>query len=41
MYSITVIKGFSYLPMIVDPSHAASRYSLVPTITKAAVTKVK
>jgi 3-deoxy-7-phosphoheptulonate synthase len=35
--SIPVIKRFSHLPLIVDPSHAAGHYSLVPAIAKAAV----
>ncbi len=35
--SIAVIKRFSHLPVIVDPSHAAGHYSLVPSIAKAAV----
>ncbi len=35
--SIPVIKRFSHLPIIVDPSHAAGHYSLVPAIAKAAV----
>ena len=35
--SIPVIKRFSHLPVIVDPSHAAGHYSLVPAITKAAI----
>jgi len=35
--SIPVIKKFSHLPVIVDPSHAAGHYSLVPAIAKAAV----
>ena len=35
--SIPVIKRFSHLPVIVDPSHAAGHYSLVPSIAKAAV----
>jgi 3-deoxy-7-phosphoheptulonate synthase len=35
--SIPVIKRVSHLPVIVDPSHAAGHYSLVPAITKAAV----
>ncbi|MFC1984923.1 3-deoxy-7-phosphoheptulonate synthase [Chloroflexota bacterium] len=35
--SIPVIKRFSHLPVIVDPSHAAGHYSLVPAIAKAAV----
>jgi 3-deoxy-7-phosphoheptulonate synthase len=35
--SIPVIKRYSHLPVIVDPSHAAGHYSLVPAIAKAAV----
>jgi 3-deoxy-7-phosphoheptulonate synthase len=35
--SIPVVKKFSHLPVIVDPSHAAGHYSLVPGIAKAAV----
>jgi len=35
--SIPVIKRFSHLPVIVDPSHAAGHYLLVPAIAKAAV----
>ncbi len=35
--SIPVLKRFSHLPVIVDPSHAAGHYSLVPAIAKAAV----
>jgi len=35
--SIPVVKKFSHLPLIVDPSHAAGHYSLVPAIAKAAV----
>jgi 3-deoxy-7-phosphoheptulonate synthase len=35
--SIPVIKRFSHLPVIVDPSHAAGHYSLVPSIAKAAI----
>ncbi len=35
--SIPVIKKFSHLPLIVDPSHAAGHHSLVPAIAKAAV----
>jgi 3-deoxy-7-phosphoheptulonate synthase len=34
--SIPVIKRFSHLPVIVDPSHAAGHYSLVPAIARAA-----
>jgi 3-deoxy-7-phosphoheptulonate synthase len=35
--SIPVIKKFSHLPIIVDPSHAAGHYSLVPSLAKGAV----
>ena len=35
--SIPLIKRVSHLPIIVDPSHAAGHYSLVPGIAKAAV----
>lgn len=35
--SIPVVKKFSHLPVIVDPSHAAGHYSLVPAIAKAVV----
>jgi len=35
--SVPVIKKFSHLPLIVDPSHAAGHYSLVPAIARAAV----
>jgi 3-deoxy-7-phosphoheptulonate synthase len=35
--AIPVLKKFSHLPVIVDPSHAAGHYSLVPAIAKAAV----
>lgn len=35
--SIPVVKRFSHLPVIVDPSHAAGHYSLVPAIAKGAV----
>jgi 3-deoxy-7-phosphoheptulonate synthase len=35
--SIPVIKKSSHLPVIVDPSHAAGHYSLVPALAKAAV----
>lgn len=37
MCSIPVIKRFSHLPVIVDPSHAAGHASLVPALAKAAV----
>jgi len=35
--SIPVIKRFSHLPVIVDPSHAAGHRSLVPAMAKGAV----
>ena len=35
--SIPVIKKYSHLPLVVDPSHAAGHYSLVPALAKAAV----
>ena len=35
--SIPVVKKFSHLPIIIDPSHAAGHYSLVPAIAKAAI----
>ena len=35
--AIPVIKKYSHLPVIVDPSHAAGHYSLVPAIAKAAI----
>jgi 3-deoxy-7-phosphoheptulonate synthase len=35
--SIPVIKKSSHLPLIVDPSHAAGHYALVPAIAKAAI----
>ncbi len=35
--SIGVVKRSSHLPIIVDPSHAAGHYELVPTLAKAAV----
>lgn len=35
--SIPVIKKFSHLPIIVDPSHAAGHYSLVPSIAKGSI----
>ena len=35
--SIPVIKRFSHLPVIVDPSHATGHYSLVPAVARAAV----
>jgi len=35
--AVPVIKKNSHLPIIVDPSHAAGHYSLVPAMAKAAV----
>ncbi len=35
--SIPVIKKYSHLPLIVDPSHAAGHHSIVPSIAKAAL----
>jgi 3-deoxy-7-phosphoheptulonate synthase len=35
--SVPVLKKSSHLPVIVDPSHAAGHYSLVPAIAKAAL----
>ncbi len=35
--AVPVIKKNSHLPVIVDPSHAAGHYSLVPAIARAAV----
>ena len=35
--AVPVIKNSSHLPVIVDPSHAAGHYSLVPAIAKAAI----
>ena len=35
--SIPVVKKFSHLPLIVDPSHAAGHYALVPAMAKAVV----
>jgi 3-deoxy-7-phosphoheptulonate synthase len=35
--SIAVVKHFSHLPVIVDPSHAAGHFAYVPSIAKAAV----
>jgi 3-deoxy-7-phosphoheptulonate synthase len=35
--AVPVIKKNSHLPVIVDPSHAAGHYSLVPAIAKAAL----
>ena len=35
--SLPVVKKASHLPLIVDPSHAAGHYTLVPALAKAAV----
>jgi 3-deoxy-7-phosphoheptulonate synthase len=35
--AVPVIKRNSHLPVIVDPSHAAGHYSLVPAIARAAI----
>lgn len=35
--SIAVVKRFSHLPIIVDPSHAAGHSAYVPSIAKAAI----
>lgn len=35
--SVGVVKRNSHLPIIVDPSHAAGHYWLVPTLAKAAI----
>lgn len=35
--SIPVVKELSHLPLIVDPSHAAGRAALVPSLAKAAI----
>lgn len=35
--AIPVVRRNSHLPVIVDPSHAAGHYSLVPSVAKAAV----
>lgn len=35
--SISVVKRFSHLPIIVDPSHAAGHFAYVPSIAKAAI----
>jgi 3-deoxy-7-phosphoheptulonate synthase len=35
--AVPVIKRNSHLPIIVDPSHAAGHYSLVPAVAKAAI----
>ena len=35
--AIPIIKGLSHLPVVVDPSHAAGRWGLVPSLSKAAI----
>jgi 3-deoxy-7-phosphoheptulonate synthase len=35
--AIPLIKSMSHLPVVVDPSHAAGRWGLVPALAKAAV----
>ncbi|MFC2060646.1 3-deoxy-7-phosphoheptulonate synthase [Chloroflexota bacterium] len=35
--SIAVVKRFSHLPIIVDPSHAGGHFALVPSIARAAI----
>ncbi|MFC1973887.1 3-deoxy-7-phosphoheptulonate synthase [Chloroflexota bacterium] len=35
--SIGVVKHYSHLPIIIDPSHAAGHYAFVPSIAKAAI----
>ena len=35
--SIPIVKKYSHLPLIVDPSHAAGHYSVVPALAKAAI----
>ena len=35
--SISVVKRFSHLPILVDPSHASGNFAYVPSIAKAAV----
>ena len=35
--SIAVVKKFSHLPIIVDPSHAARHFSLVPSLARGAI----
>lgn len=35
--SVGVVKRNSHLPVIVDPSHAAGHYEIVPTLARAAV----
>lgn len=35
--AVGVVKRVSHLPVIVDPSHAAGHYALVPTLARAAI----
>jgi 3-deoxy-7-phosphoheptulonate synthase len=35
--AVGVIRRNSHLPIIIDPSHAAGHYALVPTLARAAV----
>ncbi|MFO8102317.1 MAG: 3-deoxy-7-phosphoheptulonate synthase [Dehalococcoidia bacterium] len=35
--SVSVVKRFSHLPVIVDPSHAAGQFEYVPSLSRAAV----
>ncbi|MEJ2738248.1 MAG: 3-deoxy-7-phosphoheptulonate synthase [Dehalococcoidia bacterium] len=35
--SIPVVKKYSHLPLVVDPSHAAGHHALVPALAKAAI----
>ena len=35
--AIPIIKSLSHLPIVVDPSHAAGRWGLVPALSKAAI----
>ena len=35
--AVGVVKRYSHLPIIVDPSHAAGHYQLVPTLARAAI----
>ena len=35
--SIPVVKKYSHLPIIVDPSHAAGHFSIVPSLAKGAI----
>jgi 3-deoxy-7-phosphoheptulonate synthase len=34
---VAVVKQLSHLPIIIDPSHAAGKWSWVPALSKAAV----